>query len=108
MSQTTIQNLLDLIQPDDKIILINNGQPVAVILGLDKYQKMLSPNNPDLDLTRSELLDRINREIALLNSIQEEETLEDLELELGQNLSRQEKYYSEITSQEIYYPEPLE
>ncbi|MDD4606926.1 MAG: hypothetical protein PHS07_01105 [Patescibacteria group bacterium] len=112
MGESSINEIINLIQPQDKLIVLKDDRPACVILGMEVYKKMLSPNNSGLDLTRQQLLDKINREIALLKTLEEEEALDGLDLELNnknnKSQSFKEKYFSEITSQEIYYPEPLE
>lgn len=69
------QKALDLAKKTgDRIIVFDNNsgkESVYVVMNLDEYEKMIVGNSEVANLTEEELLDRINRDIAIWKSQQD-------------------------------------
>ena len=72
------QKILDLInKTDDNFIILDvSGNPKQVILNFEKYQKLILNKPEIIGLTENELLEKINRDIAVWKTSQEEKELE--------------------------------
>jgi len=84
----------------DKIFVYDSSglEEAVVMMGLDEYEKILQNNNSIKDLTESELLDRINCDIALWrseNSVNDDlANTENEELKEGLKKDKQKKVWS--------------
>lgn len=94
-----LQRAIDLASyTGDKIIFVDEKNDESlVVMGLDEYEKMVFGENKEKteveNLTEEELLDKINREITLWKSVNEEdeEIEEEAQLDEGFLLSQNEK-----------------
>jgi cysteinyl-tRNA synthetase len=101
----SIQEVIDLIKKtnDNCVIIDSQGQPAFVVLPFKVYKKMVDSNPGIVDLTEEELLDKINRDIALWKESQKEAEMDRLEMEMPQEA---ESFEEEVV--EKYYFEPIE
>ncbi|MDD5032011.1 MAG: hypothetical protein PHR36_03105 [Patescibacteria group bacterium] len=80
--QNQLQKAINLAKiTGDKIIVIDSSKPESafVIMGLDEYEKFVLGRNELRSLTEEELLDRINRDIAIWKSENDENAEENRE-----------------------------
>ena len=77
MSQA-FENVIKFIQKtnDKCIVLDKNGDIAYVVLSYDEYQKLIENVSGVQNLTEDELLDKINRDIAIWKSAQDDEDLD--------------------------------
>lgn len=67
-----LQNVIDLIQrTGDKAIVLEKGKPSYVMMRIKDYEGLILGKSGVRGLTEDELLDKINREIAVWKSDQE-------------------------------------
>ncbi|MDD5071390.1 MAG: hypothetical protein PHQ42_01500 [Patescibacteria group bacterium] len=80
----------------DKIIVIDSAKPdsVFVIMGLEEYEKFVLGQNELRNLTEDELLDRINRDIAIWKSENDERSEGDKEFPRGERRGERRKEMS--------------
>jgi len=85
MSQENqLQNVIDLIErTGDKAVVLENGRPAYVLMRLRDYEGLILGKSGVQGLTKDEMQDKINREIAIWKSDQEKlEQLEEGALEI--------------------------
>jgi hypothetical protein len=78
MVGNSLEKIIELIKKtgDSAIVLSATGEPAYVISPFSKYERLVS-GQPDIaGLTEDELLEKINRDIALWKNNQENETIE--------------------------------
>jgi hypothetical protein len=66
--QNQLQKAINLAKKTgDRLIVydMSTGEDAYVVMGLDEYEKLVTGNNHVKDLTEDELLDKINRDIAV-------------------------------------------
>lgn len=81
MSEDKMRKILDLVRrTGDRVVVVDGEGPAKeafVVMGIDKYEKILSSNKQEgrkiKGLTEEQLIDKINRDIALWKAEQEEE-----------------------------------
>lgn len=79
-----LQNIIDLIQKTgDKAIVLEKGRPAYVLMRLKDYEGLVLGKSEVRGLTEDELLDKMNREIAVWKDDQEK--VKELEEEYGNN-----------------------
>jgi len=108
MSNKSLENIINLIKKTgDKCIILNQGKPSYVIMGVKDYEDLVLHRYQIKDLTREELLDKVNKEVAIWRASQTEEDLEKFNFsdDLERKREKQEISKEEETK---YYPEPLE
>lgn len=70
--QNQLQLIIELIKKtSDKAIVLEGDKPAYVIMALKDYEKLLLDHSEVRGLTENELLDKINREVAVWKSDQE-------------------------------------
>lgn len=102
MQQNSLEQIMELIKKtgDRFVVLDNDSSSAFVILSLREYQRLALDQNEVKDLTEEELLNKINRDIAVWKSSQEENLLGDEPVSFIDDL--------EDLSEDKYYFEPLE
>jgi len=60
----------------DKVIILNEGEPVLVMMGFKDYEKMVFGKSGFGDLTNELLIDRINKEIAFYKEEEKDKEIE--------------------------------
>lgn len=126
-----LEKIIDLIKKtgDNCIVLDQNGNPAYVLVDFNNYQKMILGRSELAGLTENELVDKINRDIAIWKSSQPVQNLNNwqiIEKAVEQiknpvsnpqpiNLAEQEKSLSQANfSQDLaededkYYFEPID
>ncbi|TSC95667.1 MAG: hypothetical protein Athens101410_423 [Parcubacteria group bacterium Athens1014_10] len=77
MNKNSLDKIIKLIQrTGDKIIVVNEGEPCLVMMGFKEYEKLAFSKDSFKDLTKEELIDKINKEIAFYKEEQEEKKIE--------------------------------
>jgi len=97
----------------DRCVVLDSQGNSYVVMSLKDYERIVFNKSEIRSLTEDELLDKINREIALWKAVQEESELGDwsnLSLDLNKNKIRTEELSSVLGSldEDKYYFEPLE
>jgi len=70
--ENQLQQVIDLIEKTgDKAIVLDGNKPAYVLMGLGDYERLILGKSEVQGLTEDELLDKINREIAVWKSEQE-------------------------------------
>ncbi len=87
---------------DRCIVLDERSEGAYVVMGLDSYEKLVSQESPVSNLTEAELLDKINRDIALWQSTQ------DIDSELQEDCLDGEVLSGDSSEDDRYYIEPVE
>ena len=103
-----IKKLINLIEKTgDRLVVIDRvGNPAYVIMGFSAYEKLIEGKAEISDLTEDELLEKINRDVSIWRSSQEEAKLQEFET-LEQVLQKEEQ--EEVRDEgEKYYFEPVE
>ncbi len=111
-----IQKVIDLIKKTgDKVVIVNeNGDPDYVLMSLADYENLVFGKAEVRGLTEGELLDKINRDIAIWKSDQE---MGDLPIdqynfarEIGDygDFEEETSNFSENLDNDRYYFEPVE
>ena len=96
-----LKRILDLIRKTgDRYIFEDEQGNSFVILSIDDYENLVLKNSPVKDLSEEELLNKINKDIALWKASQSEE-------KLAENLADL-KEENEDTEEDQYYFEPVE
>ncbi|MCX6740571.1 MAG: hypothetical protein NTZ49_05075 [Candidatus Parcubacteria bacterium] len=97
-----LQRILDLIRKTgDKYIFEDENNGMFVVMSLPDYENYIFKNNQLKDLSEEELLNKINKDIAIWKATQEDKTL----AENWHDLPLEEKKSSE---DDQYYFEPVE
>jgi hypothetical protein len=98
-----LQRILDLIRKTgDKYIIEDDNGGIFVILSLDDYETFIFKNNQLRNLSEEELLNKINKDIAIWKASQEDKVVD----QAWQDLPAEEK--SENNEEDRYYFEPAE
>ncbi len=72
-----LNKILNLIKKTgDKVIILNEGEPVLVMMGFKDYEKMVFGKSIFGDLTNERLTDRINKETAFYKEEEKEKEIE--------------------------------
>ena len=92
----------------DKCVVFDNQTNEAfVVMSLSEYEALIDKHQEISTLTEVEFLDRINREIAIWKSAQEEENFSDSEFPLiKKDNTAQEK--KKTASEDVFYFEPID
>ncbi|NQU77502.1 hypothetical protein HQ544_02280 [Candidatus Falkowbacteria bacterium] len=70
--ESELQNVIDLIErTGDKAVVLENGRPAYVLMRLRDYEGLILGKSGVQGLTKDEMQDKINREIAIWKSDQE-------------------------------------
>ena len=117
-----IQSLIN--QTGDRAIVVDtDGTPLYVLMPFREFEKMILDKTDVKGLSEEEFLEKINRDIAVWRSSQEDETVEDWEINLGGRKDREmaenrEKIdifepekpteKEELEQDETYYFEPID
>lgn len=97
-----LNRILDLIRKTgDKYIFEDDNGDVFVVLSLDDYENFIFKNNQLKNLSEEELLNKINKDIAIWKVSQEDKVVE----QNWQDLSESEDQQQE---EDRYYFEPAE
>ena len=87
----------------DRCIILDRDKSAFVIMSLKDYEKLILNKSQIQGLTEEELLDKINREIAVWKSEQDEETLKHFDLYSGldlepriEKIKREDDYFVEL------------
>jgi PHD/YefM family antitoxin component YafN of YafNO toxin-antitoxin module len=109
MNSEQSKQIFDLIKKTrDKLVVLDQDGSSFVIMDLKEYEKLLLATSEVKDLTENELLDKINRDIAIWKANQSEEA----ELDKIANYDKMEKTQDELISPEVsakeerFYIEP--
>ncbi|MFA6422694.1 MAG: hypothetical protein WCV92_04830 [Candidatus Buchananbacteria bacterium] len=83
------QKIVNLIKKtgDKAIILDQNGDPNCVVMNLEDYEKLILGKSEVRGLTETELLDKINRDIAIWKEDQGEEASSIDQQDFSKNVS---------------------
>jgi len=109
-----LNKIIDLIKKTgDKCVVLDSQGNSYVIMSLKNYERLAIGRSEVRDLTEDELLDKINRDIALWKASQEEKKLDDwssFSLNFNKEKIRTEELSSSLGLQDEdkYYFEPLE
>jgi hypothetical protein len=110
-----LKKIIELIKKTgDRFITLDGDGNTYVVMNLKDYERLALGRSEVRGLTEDELLDKINRDIALWRSTQEEEKMDkwdDLGLKLNKNSKiRTEELSSSLdeTEEDKFYFEPLE
>lgn len=106
---------------DKAIILDENGEPGYVVMTVNDYEDLILGKSGVSGLTENELLDKINRDIAIWKDSQELKELSVDQYNFAKDLGEfsEEDYFAnfsendgsgddEITEEDRYYFEPVE
>jgi len=98
--QQALNKVFDLIQRtgDRCIVLSPDGQSAFAVLSLDEYERIMFRKSEVATMSEDELLDKINRDIAIWKSQQEIDD-EEADRELGPPVS------SPVGDQDYSYPQ---
>jgi len=87
----------------DKCVVFDNQTNEAfVVMSLSEYEALIDKHQEISTLTEVEFLDRINREIAIWKSAQEEENFSDSKKD---NTAQEKK---KTASEDVFYFEPID
>jgi len=91
----------------DKIIVIDSAKPedAFVVMELEEYEEFVLGQSEIRSLTEEELLDKINRDVAIWKS----ENEEGLEKDLSPEREKEKESKAELAEENLYYyqePEP--
>lgn len=111
MEQNSFDRLLRFMaKSGDRCVIMEKGQPAFVLMKIEDYEDLLMAHSGIDGLTEEELLDKINREIALWRANQEDETAEEI---MTENSPQYERPESELVEEvpgsdnDRYYVEPV-
>jgi len=119
----SLKKIINLIKEtgNNCIILDHGGEPAYVIINFSDYQRLISGKSEVIGLTKSELVDKINRDIALWKASQQAKRLDNWEAiesaiqevkEISDSYLADQKSLNEAEnaeeSDEKYYFEPIE
>ena len=80
----SLKEIIELLKrTGDKFILLNKGKPIGVIMTFEDYNDLIFTKSGVSDLTEEELLNKINREIAIWKASQDKEKIEKFDLYSG-------------------------
>lgn len=100
MDKNSLEKIIKLIQKTgDKIIVLNEGEPNLVMMSFKDYEKLVFNNGGFKDLTKEELVDKMNREIAFYKAEQGEQEIEEIKQEAESEKLKTEEIIE--TKQEI-------
>lgn len=104
------RKVLDLIKrTGDKLVFYDSSNDSSfVILPLDQYEKLLAGTPGVKGLTEQELLDKINRDIALWRSEQKLEKLGESEMEMAAKFNFKPSALKIEPEEDNYQFEPVE
>jgi hypothetical protein len=104
------RKVLDLIKrTNDKLVFYDAVSDSSfVILPLAEYEKLLTQEMKVSGLTEQELLDKINRDIALWRSEQKLEKITESEEEMIEKLNQPKPIEAVPATEDVYQFEPLE
>ena len=104
------RKVLDLIKrTNDKLVFYDAVSDSSfVILPLAEYEKLLTQEMKVSGLTEQELLDKINRYIALWRSEQKLEKITESEEEMIEKLNQPKPIEAVPATEDVYQFEPLE
>lgn len=73
--ESGFKKLIELVQHwGERCVIVNErGEPVSVLLSVSDFERLLGNRESIQELSEQELLEKINRDIALWRSAQEEE-----------------------------------
>ena len=106
MQQTSLEQIIEFAKKtgDRLVIFDKNNSSAFVILDLKDYEKLVLSKDDIKDLTEDELLNKINRDIAIWRDSQKEEEIEEkfslIDDDIDDDL--------EVLPEDRYYFEPLE
>ncbi len=123
MEQNSFERLLNFMaKSGDRCVIMEKGQPAFVLMKIEDYEELLMAHSGVEGLTEGELLDKINREVAIWRASQEDEveneTAEEIVAENSPQYERTENW-PEVGPEEVpgegreenerdrYYVEPL-
>lgn len=92
---------------DRCIIFDNPNNNAYVIMTLDEYGALVEKKEEVSQLTEKQFLDRINREIAVWKSVQQDESFSDWEFTPGKKDSEARELKKDIND-DVYYFEPID
>lgn len=79
MQNKSIKKAIDLVKKTgDKMVVVDENDFACVMMSVGDYEDLLVAHSGVAGLTEDELLDKINREIAIWKSNQENEIIDDL------------------------------
>lgn len=101
-----LKRILDLIRKTgDKYIFEDDNGGIFVVLSLDDYENYIFKNNQLKDLSEEELLNKINKDIAIWKSSQEDKIVDQSWQDLPVEESKKKE---EGEEEDRYYFEPEE
>jgi len=107
---TALKKIIDLVRrTGDKCIILDEKQSPYVLLKLSDYEKLVGQQpswEPVTRLTESELLDKINRDIAVWRSSQEpdeDEVAINIEKDLANDWNDRHDDYPKSAGEELSY-----
>jgi hypothetical protein len=92
----------------DKCIVFDNPSNEAfVVMGLGDYEALIDKHEEISQLTEKQFLERINREIAVWKSAQEDESFSDWEFS-PMKKDEEVEDRGKTTSEDVFYFEPID
>jgi len=99
MQQSSLEKAIELINKtgDRLVVADKNSSSIFVVMSLRDYERLVLNHDKISDLTEDELLNKINRDIAIWKTYQEEKENEEKMalLEETNNLAEEDRYYFE-------------
>lgn len=94
MDQNALQELLKICkETGGRYIVVENGKPSFVLMDFQEYKKIFYKK--DLNLSREDLLEKINKRIALWHDAEKEKEADGI-LEKEKSESEEARYYYDL------------
>lgn len=103
-----LKKIINLIEKtgDRCVVVDQEGNPAFVIMSFSAYEKLVEGKSDITDLTEEQLLEKINRDVSIWRSAQDEAKLQ--EFETLEQVLKEENVQEEEMGEEKYYFEPVE
>lgn len=92
---------------DRCIIFDNPNDDAYVIMTFDEYEALVEKKEEISQLTEKQFLDRINREISVWKSVQQDENFSDEFIHAKKDSTERESLKKDIND-DVYYFEPID
>ncbi len=110
MKDSNLQKVFEIIKKTgDRCIVIDNPHgSVYVVMTLDDYEALIQRKGEIANLSEKEFLEKINRDIALWKSAQENDIFEDWELVVPKKNINDANLQKDNDKEDVYYFEPID